>query len=84
MLEYDEVVKATPDRSELSAKYAYSFDVFMLGMTMLHAVHRYKLDFDIYKVPIMKFISLKDPVKNAIEASQLIKTYFLNKWLKLS
>jgi len=47
-------------------------------MTMLHAVYRYKLDFDLYRVPIMKFCSLKDPVRNAIEASQLIKTYYLN------
>ena len=75
--EYDIVLKTGVDRDSLALKYAYSFDVFMLGMTMLHAVYKYKLDFDKYKGLIFKFTSLKDPVKNAIEASRIVKEFAL-------
>jgi len=77
LIEYDEVLKMTPDKDTLALKYAYSFDIFMLGMTMLHAVHKYKLDFDKYKGLIFKFTSLKDPVKNAIEALRIVKEFAL-------
>lgn len=70
--EFDSVIATNPDKTELAIKYAYSFDIFMLGMTILHAVYKYKLSFEKYKATILKFTSLKEPVKNAIEASAFI------------
>lgn len=70
--EYNTVTADTPDRDELHAKYLYSFDVFMLGVTMLHAVHKYNLDAAKYLPIINKFTSLLEPVKNAIEAKRLL------------
>ena len=70
--EFDEIVKTNPDKSDLALKYAYSFDIFMLGMTILYSVYKYKLPYEKYKDTILKFTSLRDPVKNAIEALQII------------
>ena len=71
--EFDQVVKGNSDKDNLSTTYAYSFDVFMLGMTILHSVYKYKLDFNKYRSIILKFTSLNEPVKNAIEALQFAK-----------
>jgi len=71
--EFDEVLKEEPDKSKLATKYAYSFDIFMLGMTALHAVYKYKLEFSKYSDLIFKMTSLKYPFKNAIEALTLIR-----------
>lgn len=71
--EFDEIIGTNPDKDNLSSTYAYSFDIFMLGMTILHSVYKYKLDFDKYSSIIFKFTSLKEPVKNAIEALQFVK-----------
>jgi hypothetical protein len=70
--EYNTVTEATPDRETLARKYRYTFDVFMLGMTMLHAVYKYRLSEDRYLPVINKFTSLLDPVKNAIEAKEFL------------
>ena len=73
--EYNTVTEATQDREKLAKKYLYTFDVFMLGMTMLHAVYKYRLPEQTYMPIINKFTSLLDPVKNAIEAKELLRTH---------
>jgi hypothetical protein len=70
--EYNTITETTPDRDTLAKKYRYTFDVFMLGMTMLHAVFKYRLSEQIYLPIINKFTSLLDPVKNAFEAKELL------------
>lgn len=73
--EYNTVTEATSDRTILTKKYRYTFDVFMLGMTMLHAVYKYRLSAETYIPIINKFTSLLDPVKNAIEAKEILRTH---------
>jgi serine/threonine protein kinase len=73
--EYNTVTEATPDRTTLAKKYRYTFDIFMLGMTMLHAVYKYRLSAEMYLPIINKFTSLLDPVKNAIEAKEFLRTH---------
>ena len=53
-------------------------DVFMLGMTLLHAVHSYNLDYKKYKPIIDKFTSLIDPPKSAEDALEFLKRKKLN------
>jgi len=77
--EYNKVTEATPDRDTLEKKYRYTFDIFMLGMTMLHAVYKYRLSEQTYLPIINKFTSLADPVKNALEAKELFRTYLEEK-----
>ena len=73
--EYNTVTEATPDRTTLAKKYRYTFDIFMLGMTMLHAVYKYRLSTETYMPIINKFTSLLDPVKNAIEAKEFLRSH---------
>lgn len=61
---------------KLFEKYKNSFDVFMLGMTGLHAIFKFKLDFDKYKPLINAFTSLNKPL-NPVEALK-----FAHKFLK--
>jgi len=70
--EFHTVLKVQDDRVALRSKYLYSFDVFMLGMTILHAVYKYKLDYTKYKPIIDKFTSLIDPVHNAFAAMDFV------------
>jgi hypothetical protein len=70
--EFDSVIGENSDKANLAIKYAYSFDIFMLGMTILHAVYKYKLQYEKYRAIILKFTSLKDPVRNAIEALSFV------------
>lgn len=76
--EFDREILVNPDHSYLATKYAYSFDIFMLGMAILNCVYKYKLDFEKYKAVIFKFTSLKNPVKNAIEAKQFFIANYNN------
>jgi hypothetical protein len=69
--EYNQVIKEETDKDNLMSKYLYSFDIFMLGMTILHAIYKYDLNYLKYRPLIDKFTSLSDPVKNAIEALRL-------------
>jgi len=80
--EFDAELKTNPDREHLLTKYAYSFDIFMLGMTILHCVYKYELDFEKYKAVIFKFTSLRHPVKNAIEAKQFFQSNYNNIFFK--
>jgi hypothetical protein len=73
--EYNEVVSKPHTKTGLLTKYAYSLDVFMLGMAMLHAVYKYDLSYDKYGPLIEKFTSLTDPVRNAFEALRLAEAH---------
>jgi len=77
--EYNTVVASRHTKDSLLTKYAYSLDVFMLGMAMLHAVFKYDLSYAKYGPLIEKFTSLESPVKNAFEALKLAEaTFFQN------
>jgi hypothetical protein len=73
--EYNEVVSKSHTKAGLLTKYAYSLDVFMLGMAMLHAVYKYDLSYAKYGPLIEKFTSLTDPVRNAFEALRIAETH---------
>jgi serine/threonine protein kinase len=70
--EFHIVLASEKDREKLHYKYMYSFDIFMLGMTILHAVFKYKLDYAKYAAIIDKFTSLTDPLRNAFDAEKFI------------
>ena len=72
--EFYDVVKATPNRPALHKKYSKTFDLFMLGLTILHAVYKYKLDYTRYKPIIDKLTSLKSPQTPLLETLIFIKT----------
>ena len=69
--EYNEIVSKPHTKAGLLTRYAYSLDVFMLGMAMLHAVYKYDLNYAKYGPLIEKFTSLTDPVRNAFEALRI-------------
>ena len=68
--EFYTVMKTTTDREMLFRKYKDSYDVFMLGMTALHAVILHKLDYEPYKTTIERMTSLQTPL-NANEAIRI-------------
>jgi hypothetical protein len=70
--EYNELTDKINDRNILAKKYTYTFDIFMLGMTMLHAIFKFGLEIDRFMPLINRFTSLTNPVKNAFEAKELI------------
>ena len=72
--EFYEIVKATPDRPTLHKLYAKTFDLFMLGLTILHAVYKYKFDYSEYKPIIEKLTSLKHPDSPLLETLVFCKT----------
>lgn len=73
--EFNEIVAGSPDIHVLRNKYKRNFDVFMVGMTMLHSVFRYNLDYDKYKPLIDKLTSLKHPLTSAKEALRYITAH---------
>ena len=69
--EFYNAMKKSSDRATLFAKYKESFDVFMLGMTALHSVIVFNLDYKEYKPIIEQLTSLEAPI-NAKEALRLV------------
>ena len=65
--EFYDALKTTTDRATLFERYKESFDVFMTGMTALHSVILYNLDYATYKDVIERLTSLRNPL-NAKEA----------------
>jgi hypothetical protein len=69
--EYHEIIASGPSFKSLVRTYTDTFDVFMLGMVLLRAIHLYKLDV-IKWLPLVKaLVSLKKPI-NAKEALKLL------------
>jgi len=71
--EFYTVMKRTTDRKTLFHIYKDSYDVFMLGLTALHAVILHKLDYEPYKTTIEQMTSLQTPM-NANEALRLVSS----------
>jgi serine/threonine protein kinase len=71
--EFNTIVKNKPTKESLFEIYKYNFDVFMLGMTVLHAVIEENLPWDTYKPIVEQFTSLQRPI-NASDALSLVST----------
>jgi serine/threonine protein kinase len=68
------VLKRGLSRDELYDTYKYSFDLFMLGMTLVYLIHD-KPSYHKQYTPIIYYLtSLTDPPKNAKEALKHIKS----------
>ena len=72
--EFYDLVKTNPSRPSLHKLYGKTFDLFMLGMTILHAVYKYKLDYETYKPIINRLTSLKHPETPLLETLVYCKT----------
>ena len=59
----------------LHSKYKRNLDVFMLGMTLLHAVFKFDLNYEKYRELIDRMTSLKHPWSSAKEALHYTKQY---------
>jgi hypothetical protein len=60
--EFNTLLSFESDRRKLFEAHKNTFDVFMLGMTILHAVIERKLAFDVYRPIIAAFTSLLEPL----------------------
>lgn len=73
--EFNEIINNNPDIHMLHKKYKRNLDVFMLGMTLLHAVFKYDLNYMKYRELIDRMTSLKHPWSSAKEALRYTKQY---------
>lgn len=72
--DFSNVLKRGLSREELYETYKYSFDLFMLGMTLVYLIHD-KPNYHKQYTPIIHYlISLTDPPKDAKEALKHIKS----------
>ena len=67
------IIKMNENKKKLLNKYKFTFDIFMFGITILHIVNKYKLNYNKYKPIIDKFTSLINPVENAQDALKYSK-----------
>ena len=68
-----EIIEEEPDIHVLRKKYKLNLDVFMVGMTLLHAVFRYNLDYTKYRHLIDRLTSITHPWRSAKEALHHVK-----------
>ena len=73
--EFNEIIRNNPDAHMLHTKYKRNLDVFMLGMTLLHAVFKYDLNYEKYRELIDRMTSLKHPWSSAKTALHYTKQY---------
>ena len=71
--EFKIIVQMKNNKKYLLNKYKFTFDIYMFGITILHIVNKYKLNYIKYKRIIDKFTSLINPVKNAQDALKYVK-----------
>jgi len=78
--EYDMVLSRNNDKEYLKEKYKKSFDIFMLGMTILHVLFLMKdtIKIENYLSLVIKFVSLTDPVTDAKTALDITNRHFEN------
>jgi len=69
------VVGETPSRAVLFDRYKRSFDIFMCGMLLLHAIHRYSMSYSRYRGLVEALTSLKEPIIDAKTALRLINKF---------
>jgi serine/threonine protein kinase len=60
--EYHEVIGSGISYAALVKRYVPSFDVFMVGMLLLRAIHKFHLNQQIYLPIVKKLVSLKEPL----------------------
>jgi serine/threonine protein kinase len=75
MYEFDSIVGRTIMPYKLIHTYKDTFDVFMIGMTGLHAIFRYNLDYKKYRPLILAFTSLTEPME-PVAALAFAKNFF--------
>jgi len=66
--EYNRELVREPDRRALYEDHGATFGLFQLGMTALHAVFRYDLDYARFRPIIERLASLTDPFRDAQHA----------------
>jgi serine/threonine protein kinase len=72
--EFYEVLKQGLSRDALYEKYKYSFDLFMLGMTIVYGIYD-KPQYHKQYMPVIHYLtSIADPPKNAKEALKHVKS----------
>jgi len=72
--QFTKLLAETSSKAVLHERFKNSFDVFMLGMAVLHATHMYNLPFSRYEILIRIFVSLRNPVENAERALIIAKS----------
>ena len=73
--EVDIILQTVPETDKLLELYKKTFDVFMVGMTLIHAIYKFKLNEEKYLPLAKKLISIINPVKDAEEALKFAKDY---------
>jgi serine/threonine protein kinase len=73
--DFNTIIGNNPDLNMLHSKYKRNLDVFMLGMTLLHAVFKFELNYEKYRELIDRMTSLKHPWSSAKEALHYTKQY---------
>jgi len=72
--EFNRVVKRTPDKHTLFLRYKKTFDIFMLGMTLVHGVYKFSLNYETYKPIIYALTSLENPISDVKDVMKLLDT----------
>lgn len=73
--ELDMVISKNSDRAKLLDEYKKSFDIFMVGMTFLHMIYKYKLNYTKYKPLVERLTSLLDPITDPDVAINEVNKY---------
>ena len=72
--EFTQIVKRTHNKHTLFLRYKKSFDFFMLGMTLVHGVYKFSLNYETYKPIIYALTSLENPISDVNDAMKLLDT----------
>lgn len=80
--QFTALLSETTDKHALNERFKYSYDIFMLGMTILHATHEYNIPFDKYSLLIRLFTSIRNPITSAELALTITKDLLKEKYSK--
>lgn len=72
--EFNSVVKRIRNKHILFLRYKKSFDFFMLGMTLVHGVYKFSLNYETYKPIIYALTSLENPISDVKDVMKLLDT----------
>jgi hypothetical protein len=70
-MEYNEIITSNPSHKKLRKTYTATFDVFMVGMLLLRAIHKFKLDIETWLPIVKQLVSLTNPL-NAAKALAVV------------
>jgi serine/threonine protein kinase len=82
--QFTALLAETTDKHALNDRFKYSYDVFMLGMSILHATYIYDIPFDKYSLLVRIFTSIRNPIKSAEIALTIAKDLLKEKTAKKS